>query len=61
VSDPADPDAGPWWTICEADFLRALRRVAAGESPDLVYADLYANSEHGYSPPPPPPPPGASE
>jgi hypothetical protein len=40
-----DPD-GPWWTISERDFLKALRRVADGEDPDLVYADIYVNSAH---------------
>lgn len=42
-----DPD-GPWWTISEHSLLEALRRVAAGEDPDLVYADMYVNSEHEY-------------
>lgn len=35
-----------WWCICEEDILAALRRVEAGENPDLVYAELYVNSEH---------------
>lgn len=35
-----------WWAISEDAFLDALRRVAAGEDPDLVYAEFYANSEH---------------
>lgn len=43
----SDPD-GPWWTISERSLLEALRRVAAGEDPDLVYADMYANSGHEY-------------
>jgi hypothetical protein len=41
----SDPD-GPWWTISERDLLHALRRVANGEAPDLVYADIYVNSTH---------------
>jgi len=39
-------DSGPWWTICEVEFLKALHRVAAGESPESVYLELYANSDH---------------
>lgn len=35
-----------WWAISEDAFLDALRRVAAGEDPDLVYAEFYANSDH---------------
>ena len=34
-----------WWTISGAALLDALRRVAEGADPDLVYAELYANSE----------------
>ena len=34
-----------WWTISGEDFLEALRRVEAGEKPDLVYAEYYANSD----------------
>ena len=43
-----DEDFAPWWTICEQEFLKALRRVADGEDPDLVYADLYVNADHEY-------------
>lgn len=32
-----------WWTISGAALLDALRRAAAGEDPDWVYAELYAN------------------
>lgn len=35
-----------WWTISGEALLAALHRVAAGDNPDLVYAELYANSEH---------------
>ncbi len=35
-----------WWTISGRELLDMLRRVAAGENPDLVYAEAYANSEH---------------
>ena len=39
-----------WWSISEQEFLSALRRVAKGESPDLVYAEIFASSEHEYRP-----------
>jgi hypothetical protein len=44
VSERTTPPLG-WWTISGEALLDALRRVAAGESPDLVYAELYANCE----------------
>lgn len=34
-----------WWAISGTDLLDALRRVSAGEDPDVVYAELYANSD----------------
>ena len=34
-----------WWTISGEAILDALRRVDAGESPDEVYAEMYANAE----------------
>ena len=34
-----------WWAISGDVLLGSLRRVAAGEDPDLVYAELYANTE----------------
>lgn len=34
-----------WWTISGDDLLEALRRAHVGEDPDLVYAEMYANSE----------------
>lgn len=34
-----------WWVIAGDVLLDGLRRVAAGEDPDLVYAELYANAE----------------
>lgn len=34
------------WVISGAMFLDALRRAAAGEDPDLLYAEFYANSDH---------------
>ena len=32
--------------ISGEDLLRMLRRVADGESPDLVYAEEYVNADH---------------
>lgn len=40
---PAHEDT--WWTINGADLHAALERVAKGEDPDLMYAELYANTE----------------
>lgn len=34
-----------WWIIHGDEILESLRRVAKGEDPDLVYAELYANCE----------------
>ena len=34
-----------WHCISGVHLLELLRRVAAGESPDLVFAELWANSE----------------
>ena len=34
-----------WWAISGEELLAALRRVEAGEKADLVYAEIYANSE----------------
>lgn len=34
-----------WWAISGEVLLDAMRRVAAGESPDLVYLELIANSD----------------
>lgn len=34
-----------WWVIHGEAFMDALRRAYAGENPDLLYAEYYANSE----------------
>lgn len=34
-----------WWAISGDQLLALLRRAAAGENPDLLYAEAYANSE----------------
>jgi hypothetical protein len=41
----ADAPLG-WHVISGEDLLEALRRCAAGENADLVYAELWANAEH---------------
>lgn len=33
-----------WWAISGDELLAALRRAAAGEDPDILYAELYASS-----------------
>jgi hypothetical protein len=35
-----------WWTISGEALLAALRQAHDGEDPDLIYAELYVNSEH---------------
>ena len=39
------PNLG-WHVISGEQLLEMLRRVAAGESPDLVYAEAWANATH---------------
>lgn len=34
-----------WWTISGEALLDLLRRAHAGEDPDLLYAEEYANAE----------------
>lgn len=34
-----------WWAISGEALLDGLRRAAAGEDPDLLYAEMYANAE----------------
>lgn len=34
-----------WWAISGADLIDLLRRTHAGEDPDLVYAEAFANAE----------------
>lgn len=43
MSDDRDPLG--WWAISGAELLAALNRAHDGEDPDMVYAELYANSE----------------
>jgi len=35
-----------WHVIAGDHLLDSLRRVAAGENPDIVYAELWANAGH---------------
>lgn len=35
-----------WHVISGEHLLESLQRAAAGEDPDLVYAELWANAEH---------------
>lgn len=41
-----DPAPLGWWAISGEALLDMLRRVQAGEDPDLVYAEEYANTSH---------------
>ncbi len=47
VTHPAgdERDRLGWWCIAGAELLDALRRAHQGEDPDMVYAELYANSD----------------
>ena len=38
-------DAMGWWAISGVALLAALRRAHDGENPDVLYAELYANSD----------------
>jgi hypothetical protein len=42
--DADQPSNLGWWTISGESLLDLLRQVEAGESPDIVYAQNYANS-----------------
>lgn len=35
-----------WWVVHGQVLLDALRRAKEGEDPDMLYAELYANSVH---------------
>ncbi len=41
----SEPKGLGWWTISGEALLEALKAVANGDDPDVVYAELYANSE----------------
>ena len=41
----ARPPSEQWWTINGEDIMNALRQAHKGDSPDIVYLELIANSE----------------
>lgn len=45
IDPPEDYDPLGWWTISGTNLIVLLRRAHMGESPDLLYAEAYANSE----------------
>lgn len=40
-----------WWTISGEALLDMMRRCAAGEDPDMVYAEEYVNAQIEVVPP----------
>lgn len=36
-----------WWVINGTELLAALKRAHEGDDPDVVYIELFANSEEG--------------
>lgn len=44
--DTPQPGRKVWWVIESSDLLAMLRRAHAGEDPELVYVEHYANSDH---------------
>lgn len=49
MSDQA-PGRPVWWSISQDALLAMLHRVAAGEDPDLVYAEEYVNADVSHVP-----------
>lgn len=41
-------DSAHYWVIENADLADMLHRAAAGEDPDLLLVEEYANSDHDY-------------
>lgn len=39
------PPVEQWWCINGEEILGALRRARSGDDPELVYLELYANSD----------------
>jgi len=35
-----------WWSISGVAILEALYRVADGDHPEVVYLEMYSNSDH---------------
>lgn len=44
--NPAIHPSLGWHVISGEHLLELLQRVAAGEDPDLVYAEAWANADH---------------
>lgn len=44
-NEEEETDPMGYWVIGGSELLRLLRLVEAGESPELVYAEAYANSQ----------------
>lgn len=46
MSDDPPSESRPtgWWAVSGESLLEALRRVAKGEHPDVVYMELLANA-----------------
>ena len=40
-----NPEMMGWWVVNGAVLLDALRQCYRGENPDMIYAELYANSK----------------
>lgn len=34
-----------WWVIHAEEIMEMLNKVAEGDTPDIVFAEMYANSE----------------
>jgi hypothetical protein len=45
LNSPASRPLG-WHVISGEHLLELLQRVAEGEDPDMVFAELWANAEH---------------
>ena len=45
-----DEDEREWWTIAGSALQAALHRAHEGEDPEIVYAEMYANSERTEAP-----------
>jgi len=40
------PGSPVWWSISGDAIMECLRRAKAGEEPELIYAEYYANSDY---------------
>lgn len=46
-----EPVKWPWWSIDGEFLMEMLHRANAGEDPDMLYAEAYANSDVEAVPP----------